>query len=589
MMNLFKKDMLPQTIGVVLGNFEEACQSEILSGITAYLKQHHIHLTIFVGTTFLEASTPSKGHATVLADLISSAQVDGLLLMGGAMSNFLSSDELTHFVQHFSHLPMLSISSPIPGIPSLLIDNYSGIADIISHLIHQHGCQTIAFIGGPADHTEAIYRLEAYQETLTANHISINPQLIVTGEFSRQSGEEAIRILLDERGLTHIDAFVCADDATACGALHAIKMRGYSIPNDFYVTGFDDIEEMRNAIPQLTTVRQPFYEMGECGARMLLEALYGTEIPRYTYYPTQMVVRESCGCLSHTFTSDLLTCNQAFLPLPFSTLEANVAHFLKSVSVDLESTQLESTTIVSFIETLIYRIIYLEDIESTDFWCYLRNMIYNCLDHRISLTFWEKLLTFTHEIYLTYSPMREDVYLIKYFFARLHSLLRDIKRCHDQYLHTEQALHLIHLRTISQKLIASFDMDTLFTTLSCELPHLGITTCYIGIYPHVLPQNYTFPDTDPSHMVLVFSYMNGQRLIHTEKHAFSYQQLTNTTPDTQGTYLFMPLLFRNNYLGYILFNYTKEISPNVYQILRSHISSGLKGAFLYQNQQELEA
>ncbi|MGL4737318.1 MAG: diguanylate cyclase domain-containing protein [Cellulosilyticaceae bacterium] len=586
-MNLLGKDMSPKTIGVVLGSFEEACQMEILAGMSAYFKQHRINLNIFVGAT-LEGYASYNGSYTVLAGLISSTKVDGLLFMGGAMANLLSADQLTRFVSQFSHIPSLSISSPIAGIPSLLVDNFSGIAEIVSHLICTHDCKNIAFIGGPAGHDEAICRLEAYAATLEEHNIPINPELIVTGDFSRQAGEDAIRILLDEKGLTDIDAFVCVDDTTAYGALHAIKLRGYSIPNDFYVTGFDDIEEAKSSIPQLTTVRQPFYEMGACGARMLLEHLEGSDIPMYTYYPAQMIIRESCGCFSRAFSIENHSQIMPPLPLPYSTLEANIAHFMESVSSELKYAQFDEAHMLTSIVSLIQRIIHLEDVDDIDFWCDLRNMIYNYLDHQVSLHFWEKLFTFSYEAYMTYSPTKNILYLVKYFFARLHSLLREINLCHEQYLHTEQYLHNFSLRAMSQKLIASFDLPSLLGIIEEGLYSLGIHHCYIGIYPGVLPQNYILSDADLDRMHLIFSYKDDIRLLHQEKQLFSYEQIMPSSCESVRSHLFMPLLFRSEHLGYILFDFDTHVTPNVYETLRSHISSGIKGAFLYQQQQHIQ-
>ncbi|MGL4343621.1 MAG: diguanylate cyclase domain-containing protein [Cellulosilyticaceae bacterium] len=589
-MNENQQDTFSKTIGVVLGSFEEDCQIRILKGITDRLKNEPINLIIFMGATLERANRYNESYA-MLAQLISSTPLDGLLLMGGAMSNLLSQEELTTFITQFSHIPALSISSSIANIPSLLVNNYSGIQDIVTHLIEVHGCTKIAFISGPSGHVEADSRLSAYQDTLTKYQIPVNPLLIVPGDFSSFSGENAIKLLLDQYALTDIEAFVCVDDATAQGVIRGLKARGYSIPNDFYVTGFDDIEMASCSLPNLTTVNQPFYELGVESVSLLLKRLAGQKVPLHSFYPSQMMIRESCGCMPLHFNSiHPFKYNNEGSPANLLSIDNSIEQFLSSIESQLQYTSIPLSSIILMIHTLLQQTINEEHIEDTPFWGELKNLIYYYLDHDISLDFWESVANFIYDFHATDDLSHKNSLASKYFFTKLTQLILEVKLCQVQYEHTSQYLYDLSLRSLSKKLIACFDMDSILTTIDEGIRNLGIEECYIGVYSKHLPATFASSKSSTD-LTLIFSHNKGHRHKDEEGAAFCYEQLIyghlDDIPPSHHD-LFMPLFFNSEHFGYIVFSYTSDIPPRVFETLRSHISSGLKGAFLSQEQHHIQ-
>ena len=108
---------------------------------------------------------------------------------------------------------------------------------------------------------------------------------------------EAVRTFLDERHIKP-EAIVAVDDDTALGVLDALEARGLNVPEDIAVSGFDDIHEARYASPPLTTVIQPFYRQAHLAIAMMLDYLSGKPIPPKIQLPTEVIIRESCGCMT---------------------------------------------------------------------------------------------------------------------------------------------------------------------------------------------------------------------------------------------------------------------------------------------------
>jgi len=91
----------------------------------------------------------------------------------------------------------------------------------------------------------------------------------------------------------------------ALGALDALAERGVSVPSEIAVTGFDDLDITRCAVPPLTTVRQPTEALGREGLRRLVSLMNGAQEPLKGELVAQIVERRSCGCAKLEASADV--------------------------------------------------------------------------------------------------------------------------------------------------------------------------------------------------------------------------------------------------------------------------------------------
>ena len=86
----------------------------------------------------------------------------------------------------------------------------------------------------------------------------------------------------------------------AIGALRAASERGFHIPNDISIIGFDDIPQSAFTIPALTTIRQPKLEMGCRGAELLLDLINKKKRRHTPESPldVQLIIRESTSSVA---------------------------------------------------------------------------------------------------------------------------------------------------------------------------------------------------------------------------------------------------------------------------------------------------
>jgi LacI family transcriptional regulator len=161
------------------------------------------------------------------------------------------------------------------------VDNHAGLTALCEHLVEAHQARHIAMIAGPEESHESEQRIAACRETLARYDITLRESHVTRQGFWLEHGRQGVVELLDRRRLMpgQVDAIVCASDLLAEGALEELTARGLRVPEDLKLTGFDGIDRGRYLSAPLTTVQQPFVELGCAAARSLLQKLDGATVP----------------------------------------------------------------------------------------------------------------------------------------------------------------------------------------------------------------------------------------------------------------------------------------------------------------------
>ena len=230
-----------------------------------------------------------SGHWNAVAeqrgiDVLRSRRVDGIIVLTGRLTD-------QALVDCARHLPVVVTGRTLaaPGLFSLNFDNFEGGRLATRHLI-ELGHRRIAFIAGDQDHPDANERLRGYRAALDAAGIGFEPALVVPGEYHEVSGMMAVNRLLE--GQQRFTAIFAANDQMAFGASLGLQRRSLRVPEDVSLVGFDDLPTSVYAIPPLSTVHQPAYELGRLAASAMLQLLAG-EVPRVVMPAPLLITRES--------------------------------------------------------------------------------------------------------------------------------------------------------------------------------------------------------------------------------------------------------------------------------------------------------
>jgi len=253
----------------------------VVRGITEVLSASDIQLVLLAPQV--------RDDENGLESYLTSGHVDGALLL-----SLHGDDPLPgRLAEH--RLPVVVGGRPPAGsgVSYADVDNVGGAVAATQHLAGL-GRRRIATITGPPDMPAAQDRLDGYRQALRSTGLPVATALAESGDFSRDGGEHAMRVLL--RRAPALDAVFVASDLMAAGALQVLSEAGRRVPADVAVVGFDDSPFAASTIPPLSSVMQPIEELGREMTRLLLAAIESRErVARRVILATELIVRASSG------------------------------------------------------------------------------------------------------------------------------------------------------------------------------------------------------------------------------------------------------------------------------------------------------
>lgn len=188
------------------------------------------------------------------------------------------------------NVPMLVVKADAdPTFLTVSIDQHAGTSLVVDHLVAL-GHRDILHLSGPLDWLDARARERAFHSR--AKSWGIRERPIVVGDWT---ADFAYDFAMGLNKLPEYTAVFAANDDMAIGLIHGLHDKGFEVPTDLSVVGFDDVPLARHFIPPLTTVRQDFHALGGAVVEMLRAAIEEREIPALTRIPTELVPRASTG------------------------------------------------------------------------------------------------------------------------------------------------------------------------------------------------------------------------------------------------------------------------------------------------------
>lgn len=230
--------------------------------------------------------------------MILEQQYAGMIIGGGAYGGSRTNKRLKDIVRQLQDQGCKVIALAPQGfdVPTISVDNvdvgYKATKELISL-----GHKDIAYIGGYPDHLADVDRFNGYQKALEESGIDYNPLIVQLSEYSVQGGYDNCSRLLDQgRDFT---AAYCSNDHIAFGVTQCLRDRGLNVPDDVSIIGtggfYDNVGFFIET--NLSTIRFPFYELGEKAVKLIMDS---EELPNdyKEILPTEVVLKKTTARLA---------------------------------------------------------------------------------------------------------------------------------------------------------------------------------------------------------------------------------------------------------------------------------------------------
>lgn len=265
------------TIGMVVPSVSDPFMGRVIEGVEQAALEAGFNV-------FLSTSQSDRQREMEVITTLHQRRIDGIIVLSSHLFGRASS-----YVGQIN-VPVVVINEQEPAVSmcTVGVDDVASARVAVEHLIGL-GHRRIGYVGIANRPKSNYHRLNGYKAALKAAGIAVDERLQIIGDPNddhAQSGEASLDSLI-AAGAT---ATFCYNDTIAIGMLAACYQRRLAVPYDLSVVGFDDIDVARYAIPPLTTMRQPRFELGQRAMQLLLKLL-GGEPPRHETLASELVVR----------------------------------------------------------------------------------------------------------------------------------------------------------------------------------------------------------------------------------------------------------------------------------------------------------
>ena len=243
--------------------FQNSFYSEVLGSIEFYARQQGYHILI-------SATDANESYLT----LAKQRNLDGIIVIGMYPDEFYQEMKKTQ-------------------IPIVLIDSYCNDHYYHNIRIDDAYGSYIAFLTGQMKENGVMKkRLLGYQQALQEFSIPYRKEYVFEGQIEYSSGISLAQQLLAAR--LPVTGIVAAADILAIGAIKGLFEAGKSVPNDYSIVGFDDVEVAQYLTPGLTTIRQQISLKGQRAVELLLKHIENPALPKQEeILPLELIQRGS--------------------------------------------------------------------------------------------------------------------------------------------------------------------------------------------------------------------------------------------------------------------------------------------------------
>lgn len=597
------------TVGILINQFEGKYQTQLWKGIHQAAIESDSNCLFFSGRA-IQSSAQDEDRHNLIYEMARSSKLDGLIVASASLGNYTGKTEFLKFIEPFRFMPLVSISLDLDDAPSILINNSTGMSQIITHMLNVHQYKDIAFIRGPLTNTEAEERFQIYKNELENHGITYRPEFVFEGDFCYPSGRQAVREFLDIRKIMP-QAIIVSNDDMAIAVLHELKERGLRVPKDIAVTGFDDIEEMRTFYPSITTVRQPIFEQGKKAMETILDLLHGKKTPPRVVLSTHMIVRDSCGCYSRSFHNNTAQPSHqnsvnTVTPTEISDLKAYIESvkppLLENILSTLDITQEElpvfRAEINLFLDSLIPSV-------NGSFQHEAVILGLEAILSRVQLDEyyfqWLKVILAIQRFIRAGVKVSSVISGLEDLLSLCHNTIYQIIVHHESSRRQYMSEQTWHLRRTIRKINSALNIDRLMDSITEELPLLGMKRCFISLFEMKSPDTVTEQDIvrklsemtdqipEQSRLAMVvqndrFIFDRKSPVIFSSRHILPEKVIRE---DVRYSLLFQPLFNRDINFGMIAFDVDENFNL-VYETLREQISNACQSSFLFRTREIAE-
>ncbi len=269
-------------MGIIVDDIGSSYVAQIIRGVEEVGRMYNYDLLLL-------STYGSKDSELRFAQLLMQKQVAGIILVSEIFNM-----EIIDYLNK-SKVPFVYLNKyyNVLESPTVAIDNYDASKKVMDYLI-SGGHKRIAYVSQDKDKDITIekQKIQAYKKMM--GEINESPIILNVGGHSIATGYEIGKEVKDLIDHNKISAIYCCEDEIALGIINYLYDHNIRVPEDISVIGYGDTSLASVYRPKLTTIKEPYYDIGAVSIRKILKQLQGEKLDsQTTVLPVQLIIRDS--------------------------------------------------------------------------------------------------------------------------------------------------------------------------------------------------------------------------------------------------------------------------------------------------------
>ena len=272
---------------------------DFIHGMQKAVNGKDIDIYLFNMYNYTEYSGFPNYTGASIFNLIHYEDFDGIVVLSDLIGNVRVLERERQRILK-SGKPALSINKKMEGLCCIRVDNFTGMYEVLDHLVKMHNITDIAYISGKETSVDISERYKAYTQVLKDNGIPFDIKKVFNIDYCDYHSAYKFLSEYIDSGNPLPKAFACATDFIALAVLKVCYERKISVPDQIKIVGFDDVKEAKSIRPSITTVHNNAELLGAESVNRLILGVNPSQLLKIKSVP---VFRQSCGC-SYPLTNE---------------------------------------------------------------------------------------------------------------------------------------------------------------------------------------------------------------------------------------------------------------------------------------------
>ena len=271
----------------------EEINFKLISELNRKLVSVGYRLFVYNTLTNLFWNTPSEDGEKAVFDLLDMDIADVVLVHEESIK---AKDTIGRIIAkaHSCRTPVISIGGKYEKTANIDFDYEQGFECVVRHVLDNHGCKKIHYMGGMKDNDFSENRKNVVKRVAEEKGLFFDDSCVSYGEFWTRPARAAAEKIVEKGDIP--DAVFCANDVMAMAVCAVFSEHGINVPDDSIVTGFDGLDDIFFFKPTITSCRYSFANLADKIVELILKYDNGESITGDYLVSQELVLNESCGC-----------------------------------------------------------------------------------------------------------------------------------------------------------------------------------------------------------------------------------------------------------------------------------------------------